>query len=163
MPIWHHEMRDFYIEPSYQYQAEIISLRTMSTVPETDLLASTSSSQGSFEKLLILYGSVTGTAEGYAYKARKTLRPLHVDVKGCEKVDVKTLGKEMTGNGGPYSAVLFIVSTFGEGGRFHFSGLYHLALPTNPLSQYLFVVPLQTPLPTQPTFLIASRSSQFRL
>jgi nitric-oxide synthase, endothelial len=116
MPIWHHEMRDFYMEPAYLYQAEVTVLRTLSTVPETDLITTSSSAQSSFEKILLLYGSVTGTAEGYAYKARKTLRPLSVEVKGLEKVDVKALWKEVTANGGPYSAVFFIVSTFGEGG-----------------------------------------------
>lgn len=117
MPIWHHEMRDFYIEPQYQYQAEVTALRAFSSVPETALFSSQASNQFSFEKLLILYGSVTGTAEGYAYKAKKMLRPLHVDVKGCEKVDVKALWKEFTSNGGPYTAVLAITSTFGEGGK----------------------------------------------
>ena len=58
---------------------------------------------------------MTGTAEGYAYKAKKMLRPLEVDVKGCEKVKPSDLAKEFVANGGKYSALLIITSTFGEG------------------------------------------------
>jgi nitric oxide synthase oxygenase domain/subunit/hemoglobin-like flavoprotein len=117
LPVWHHEMRDFYIEPQYQYQAELISLRTLSQVPETDLFHNGDASVDvSFERLLVLFASVTGTAEGYAYKVKKMLRPLHVDVRSCEKVDPKALWKDVVENGGPYSAILFIASTFGEGG-----------------------------------------------
>jgi hypothetical protein len=43
------------------------------------------------------------------------LRPLKVTVKNCKDVDPKTLWKEVKANDGPYSAVLFITSTFGEG------------------------------------------------
>ena len=101
MPIWHHEMRDFYIEPQYQYQAEVTALRAFSTVTEKDLFDRGGADDSSFEKILILYGSVTGTAEGYAYKAKKLLRPLKVDVKSCEKVDPKVLSQEFIGSGDP--------------------------------------------------------------
>ena len=108
-------MRDFYIEPAYQYQAEVTAMRHFSTIPESDLVNKAASLGGDFEKILLLYGSVTGTAEGYAYKAKKMLRPLKVDVKSCDKIDVKGLSKEFESNGGKYSALLMICSTFGEG------------------------------------------------
>ena len=38
MPIWHHEMRDFYVEPQYDYQAEIFAVRKECTIAEEELL-----------------------------------------------------------------------------------------------------------------------------
>ena len=60
MPIWHHEMRDFYVEPQYLYQAEIYCVRKEAQISEEELISS--QDQGiNFEKILIVYGSVTGT------------------------------------------------------------------------------------------------------
>jgi len=114
MPIWHHEMRDFYIEPQYDYQSEIYNVRKESQVKEEELLASDEKGNA-FEKLLIAYASVTGTAESYAYKAKKMLRPLQVDVISCESLKPTEIWSECVEGGGQYSAVLFITSTFGEG------------------------------------------------
>ena len=99
MPIWHHEMRDFYLEPSYDYQAEIYAVRKESGVNEEELLASEETDE-SFEKLLILFASVTGTAEGYAYRAKKLLRPLQVDVASCESYKPTELWSESVQGGG---------------------------------------------------------------
>lgn len=118
LPIWHHEMRDFYIEPQFQYQASVATLRKFSKIPEKDVICTPSNEEAPFESILVLYASVTGTAEGYAYKAKKMLHPLHVDVKSCENVDPKSLAKEFVKNGGRYSALVFITSTFGEGGMY---------------------------------------------
>lgn len=71
MPIWHHEMRDFYIEPQYDYQAEIFHVRKECQVSEEALLE-VEGIEDSVEKLLIVFASVTGTAEAYAYRAKKT-------------------------------------------------------------------------------------------
>ena len=59
-----------------------------------------------FEKILIVYASVTGTAEGYAYRAKKLLRPLQVTVASCESINPKELWSECVVGGGQYSAVL---------------------------------------------------------
>jgi hypothetical protein len=60
MPIWHHEMRDFYIEPQYTYQVEVHTVRKLSQIPESDLLASSAGDGFAFEEILILFASVTG-------------------------------------------------------------------------------------------------------
>ena len=102
MPIWHHEMRDFYLEPTYDYQAEIYDVRKESTVTEEELFAS-EDIDNSFEKLLIVYASVTGTAETYAFHAKKLLWPLHVDVASCESIDPAKLWSKCTEGGGEVS------------------------------------------------------------
>lgn len=97
--VQHHEMRDFYLEPSYDYQAEIYAVRKESRAKEEELLAS-EEVDDSFEKLLILFASVTGTAEGYAYRAKKMLRPLQVDVASCESYKTTNLWSECLQGGG---------------------------------------------------------------
>ena len=97
--VQHHEMRDFYLEPSYDYQAEIYAVRKESRAKEEELLAS-EEVDDSFEKLLILFASVTGTAEGYAYRAKKMLRPLQVDVASCESYKATNLWSECLQGGG---------------------------------------------------------------
>lgn len=89
-------------------------MRKESTAKEEELLAS-EDNEYMLESLLIAYASVTGTAEGYAFQAKKLLRPLQVDCISCENLNPTEIWSQSVGGGGKYSAVLFITSTFGEG------------------------------------------------
>lgn len=108
MPIWHHEMRDFYLEPSYDYQAEIYAVRKESGIREEELFASDDTSDD-FEKLLVVYASVTGTAESYAYKMKKLLRPISVDVVSCESIDPASLWSKCIEGGGSVSTWMILI------------------------------------------------------
>jgi sulfite reductase alpha subunit-like flavoprotein len=66
-----HEMRDFVLDPQYKYQAETWDIRSGTGFIEDD----GKSLSASVKKLLVLYASETGTAEGYAYEAVKKLKP----------------------------------------------------------------------------------------
>jgi sulfite reductase alpha subunit-like flavoprotein len=68
-----HEMRDFVLDPQYKYQAEIWDIRGGSDFIEDDGVSLTATN--AIKKLLVLYASETGTAEGYAYEAVKKLKP----------------------------------------------------------------------------------------
>mmetsp|Transcript_3234 Transcript_3234/g.7163 ORF Transcript_3234/g.7163 Transcript_3234/m.7163 type:complete len:1592 (+) Transcript_3234:138-4913(+) len=115
LPIWHHEMRDFYIEPQYDYQAELFAVRKESKLAEDEVFDVAGPDENEFERILILYASVTGTAEAFAYRAKKAFRPLKVTVASCQSINPKTISSQCIVGGGVYSAVLFITSTFGEG------------------------------------------------
>ena len=80
-------------------QAEIYVVRKESRVSEEELLTS-EEIDNSFERLLMLFASVTGTAERYAYQAKKLLRPLQVDVASCESYKPTELWSECVQGGG---------------------------------------------------------------
>ncbi|MBC3786961.1 nitric oxide synthase oxygenase [Spirosoma utsteinense] len=104
-PAWHHEMRDFYLSPSYHYAAD----KWM--VVDTDMVlagengaAETSSETG---RILILYGSETGTAESYARQTARRLNQHHPLVMTLNEYDTTKLDQERV--------VLVVTSTFGNG------------------------------------------------
>jgi len=143
LPIWHHEMRDFYIEPQYEYQAELFAVRKESNLAEDEVFDVAAAVEQGFESILILYASVTGTAEAFSYRAKKALRPLKVIVESMGDVNPKTIASQCVSGGGMYSAVLFITSTFGEGlpppnGEKFFEVLR--SMPTSALSDVPYAV-----------------------
>lgn len=103
-PVWHHEMRDFYLTPSYHYAADkwavidaevaVAGESTQTAVPETD-------------RILILYGSETGTAEGYARQTARRLSHHHPQVMALDEYDVSRLDQEQR--------LLVVTSTFSNG------------------------------------------------
>ena len=103
-PVWHHEMRDFFLSPSYHYAAD----KWM--VVDTDLVIAGEDADADKppgdDRILILYGSETGTAESYA---RQTARRLHAHrplVMTLNEFDPAELDGER---------VLVVTSTFGNG------------------------------------------------
>jgi nitric oxide synthase oxygenase domain/subunit/flavodoxin/ferredoxin-NADP reductase len=104
-PVWHHEMRDFQLKPSYNYAADrwLAHLDTM--VPGrtiTDQQARPKSARP-----LIVYASETGTAESYAHQTARRLAGLAPAVKSIDEVSLEALASE--------SRVLAIVATCRDG------------------------------------------------
>lgn len=104
-PVWHHEMRDFQLKPSYNYAADrwLAHLDTMG--PDrtmTDLQARPKSARP-----LIVYASETGTAESYAHQVARRLAGLAPAVKSIDEVSLEALASE--------SRVLAIVATCRDG------------------------------------------------
>ena len=104
-PVWHHEMRDFFLSPSYHYAAD----KWM--VVDTDLViagedTSTDKVPG-LDRVLILYGSETGTAESYARQTARRLNQHHPLVMTLNECDLTTFDQERV--------VLVVTSTFGNG------------------------------------------------
>ena len=72
-PVWHHEMRDFFQRPHYHYAPDKWAVVGAAAIAAE---AAVDESAGTGKRALILYGSETGTAEGYARQAARRL-------KGC--------------------------------------------------------------------------------
>ncbi|SOD94729.1 nitric oxide synthase oxygenase [Spirosoma fluviale] len=122
-PVWHHEMRDFYLSPSYHYAADRwVVLNDEATgvneALETDVLAVNRSSHTHRpdrasapahrpRRVLILYGSETGTAEHFAHRTARRLNRFQPRVMALDEYDVEQLPQE--------DLLLVITSTFREG------------------------------------------------
>lgn len=101
-PIWHHEMRDFYLSPSYHYAAD-----RWAVVDDTEDISVATPVGGTHGEVLILYGSETGTAEAMARQTARRLYSCRPTVLSLNECDPRTIPKG--------SIVLIIASTFGEG------------------------------------------------
>ena len=104
-PVWYHQMRDFYLEPAYHHAADRwaveadVDLEQFVRAAETD-------GQGR-DRILILYGSETGTAEGFARRAARQLRLFTPQVMALDEYNPTQLADE--------KLLLVITSTFGNG------------------------------------------------
>ena len=104
-PVWHHQMRDFYLEPAYHHAADQwaiadgIDLDKLTAVAEVD--------GDRQDRILILYASETGTAEGFARKAARQLQRFRPKVMTLDEYPVETLANE--------KLLLIVTSTFGNG------------------------------------------------
>ncbi|WP_157579285.1 nitric oxide synthase oxygenase [Spirosoma montaniterrae] len=120
--VWHHEMRDFYLSPNFHYAADRwavidneLTVAGEDTCPETWAGAipqpnghtPTTVSRARPKRVLILYGSETGTAESYARQAARRLNRHRPRVMALDDYSPASLGEEST--------VLVVVSTFGNG------------------------------------------------
>jgi sulfite reductase alpha subunit-like flavoprotein/hemoglobin-like flavoprotein len=101
-PVWHHEMRDFYLRPHYHYAGDKWSV-VGSEQTETAALPVGAATQ----RVLILFGSETGTAEGYARQAARRLKRFRPRVLALDECEPETLSDG--------SLVLVVASTFGDG------------------------------------------------
>lgn len=104
-PAWHHEMRDFFLSPSYHYAAD------KWVVVDSELViagekAGAEKKPGA-DRILILYGSETGTAESYARQTARRLNAHHPVVMTLNECDLTKLDGERV--------VLVVTSTFGNG------------------------------------------------
>ena len=104
-PVWHHQMRDFYLDPAYHHGAdrwaveENIDLEKFITASEED--------GDKQDRILVLYASETGTAEGFARKAARQLAKYRPKVMALDEYNRDKLIEE--------KLVLLITSTFGNG------------------------------------------------
>jgi sulfite reductase alpha subunit-like flavoprotein/nitric oxide synthase oxygenase domain/subunit/hemoglobin-like flavoprotein len=118
-PVWHHEMRDFFLSPSYHYAADrwvVIDAElgvageaanlNLSGTGQTDG-AGQSTNRTHANRLLILYGSETGTAENYARQTARRLHQHHPRIMPLDDYDMAELGQE--------DLILVITSTFRDG------------------------------------------------
>jgi sulfite reductase alpha subunit-like flavoprotein/nitric oxide synthase oxygenase domain/subunit/hemoglobin-like flavoprotein len=102
-PVWHHEMRDFYLSPHYHYAADKWAVLGEEIAELTEEEGAEAAGGG----LLILYGSETGTAEGFARQTARRLQAHRPRVMTLDECDPLSLAQE--------SLVLIVTSTFGEG------------------------------------------------
>ena len=123
-PVWHHEMRDFFLSPSYHYAADrwvVINDELMAINEEgaTELLEAdrmqvqalrpdrTTAPEHRPQRILILYGSETGTAESYARKTARRLSRYHPRLMALDEYAISHLSEE--------DLLLVVTSTFREG------------------------------------------------
>ena len=104
-PVWHHQMRDFYLEPAYHHAADRwdvedgIGLEKVIAVADED--------GDKRDRILILYASETGTAEGFARKAARQLQQFRPKVMALDEYSVDAIASE--------KLLLVVTSTFGNG------------------------------------------------
>lgn len=116
---WHHEMRDFFVAPQYEYSSEpwmVCNLARGKSSPlnleSSETYSCTSDAGEDFEipRVLIVFGSQTGTAEAAAHKLSRTLRLLKPTVLSLNDVSGLAIVKEEN-----FTHVLSICSTFNRG------------------------------------------------
>ncbi|MCA9698985.1 MAG: nitric oxide synthase oxygenase, partial [Myxococcales bacterium] len=111
--LWHHEMRDFELFPQYRYCAERFLFGQPAQAEAEDELAvhiAELGAAGALEPLdiLILYGSETGTCEGYAAMLLRQLRALQPTMLSLDEAVAEGA---LVG----HDVILVVTSTFGEG------------------------------------------------
>lgn len=104
-PVWHHQMRDFYLEPAYHHAADRWAVEA--DVDLAQFIRSADADGDRRDRILILYGSETGTAEGVARLAARQLAAYRPQVMGLDEYDPAHLAAE--------KLLLVITSTFGNG------------------------------------------------
>lgn len=104
-PVWHHEMRDFHLTPSYKYAAD----RWLAHMDEdvADAATADAPARPRTARPLIIYASETGTAENYAHQAARRLSGLSPNVRSIDDVSIEELAGA--------SRVLAIVATCRDG------------------------------------------------
>jgi sulfite reductase alpha subunit-like flavoprotein len=151
-PVWHHEMRDFFLSPSYHYAADrwvVIEDDRMAVDEEkgADLFRGSrmrlsahrsdrpTAPENRPQRVLILYGSETGTAEGYARKTARRLSRYQPRVMALDDYEIDHLDQE--------DLLLVVTSTFREGNMPSNAQLFHdriQALPPGALAGLNFSV-----------------------
>eukprot|EP00931_Biecheleriopsis_adriatica_P101983 TRINITY_DN77025_c0_g1_i1.p1 TRINITY_DN77025_c0_g1~~TRINITY_DN77025_c0_g1_i1.p1 ORF type:complete len:1413 (+),score=223.84 TRINITY_DN77025_c0_g1_i1:44-4282(+) len=110
-PVWHYEMRDFYLRPQYHYNCDKWVVEEVAGSSRDGSPASSHRQNSEKEdprKVLIYYASSTGSAQQYAQAMAKELglayRPRVMDLNSFNEETVKSA-----------THVLFFVSTFNDG------------------------------------------------
>ena len=104
-PVWHHQMRDFYLEPAYHHAADRWAVED--GIDLANLTTAATEDSDRQDRILILYASETGTAEGFARKAARQLQRFHPKVMALDEYSTETLATE--------KLLLIVTSTFGNG------------------------------------------------
>lgn len=104
-PVWHHQMRDFYLEPAYHHAADRWGVEDGLDLEKLTVVADEQGDKQ--DRILILYASETGTAEGFARKAARQLSRYRPQVMALNEYNIDTLASE--------KLLLVVTSTFGNG------------------------------------------------
>ncbi|HBB31497.1 MAG TPA: nitric-oxide synthase [Cyanobacteria bacterium UBA8803] len=104
-PVWHHQMRDFYLEPAYHHAADRWAVEDGLDLEKLTVVADQEGDKQ--DRILILYASETGTAEGFARKAARQLSRYRPKVMALNDYNTNTLISE--------KLLLVVTSTFGNG------------------------------------------------
>lgn len=104
-PVWHHQMRDFYLEPAYHHAADRWDVEDGLDLEQ--FITAADENGDKRDRILILYASETGTAEGFARKASRQLQQFHPKVVALDEYPIDSLASE--------KLLLIITSTFGNG------------------------------------------------
>jgi sulfite reductase alpha subunit-like flavoprotein/nitric oxide synthase oxygenase domain/subunit/hemoglobin-like flavoprotein len=104
-PVWHHQMRDFYLEPAYHHAADRYAVEDGMDLER--LISHTNENEDKQDRILILYASETGTAEGLARKAARQLKRYSPKVMALDEYNEDSLASE--------KLLLIVTSTFGNG------------------------------------------------
>lgn len=104
-PVWHHQMRDFYLEPAYHHAADRWAVEDGLDLEKITVVADEDGDKQ--DRILILYASETGTAEGFARKAARQLSRYRPQVMALDEYNTDTLASE--------KLLLVVTSTFGNG------------------------------------------------
>ncbi|MCX4242011.1 nitric oxide synthase oxygenase [Paraliomyxa miuraensis] len=103
-PVWHHEMRDFVLEPQYHYQADIWAVERAA---HAGAEVTEEVHEGWSQQVVVAFGSESGTAERYAYQVARRLRGLQCQVMALDDVVPGMLGGDCL--------LLVVTSTYGDG------------------------------------------------
>ncbi|MCT7956365.1 nitric oxide synthase oxygenase [Laspinema palackyanum] len=104
-PVWHHSMRDFYLEPAYHHAADRWAVEDGLDLEKLAVVADEDGNKQ--DRILILYASETGTAEGFARKAARQLNRYRPQVMALDEYNTNNLASE--------KLLLVVTSTFGNG------------------------------------------------
>lgn len=104
-PVWHHQMRDFYLDPAYHHAADRWAVED--GIDLEKLVREVEEDEDRRDRALILYASETGTAEGFARKAARQLQRFRPKVMALDECDTPSLASE--------KLLLIVTSTFGNG------------------------------------------------
>ncbi|MEP0857881.1 nitric oxide synthase oxygenase [Trichocoleus sp. DQ-U1] len=104
-PVWHHQMRDFYLDPAYHHAADRWAVED--GIDLEQFITTTDEDDDKQDRILILYASETGTAEGFARKAARQLQRYKAKVMALDEYNADTLAYE--------KLLLIVTSTFGNG------------------------------------------------
>jgi sulfite reductase alpha subunit-like flavoprotein/hemoglobin-like flavoprotein len=104
-PVWHHQMRDFYLEPAYHHSADRWAVEDGLDLEQFTVVADEDGDKQ--DRILILYASETGTAEGFARQAARHLSRYRPKVMALNEYNTDTLKSE--------KLLLVVTSTFGNG------------------------------------------------
>ena len=104
-PVWHHQMRDFYLDPAYHHAADRWAVED--GIDLEKFITTTDEDDNKQDRILILYASETGTAEGFARKAARQLQRYKAKVMALDEYNADSLASE--------KLLLIVTSTFGNG------------------------------------------------
>ena len=104
-PVWHHQMRDFYLDPAYHHAPDRWAVED--GIDLEKFIATSDEDDDKQDRILILYASETGTAEGFARKAARQLGRYRPKVMALDEYNTDTLTSE--------KLLLIVTSTFGNG------------------------------------------------
>ena len=104
-PVWHHQMRDFYLDPAYHHAADRWAVED--GIDLDKFIRTADEDDDKQDRILILYASETGTSEGFARKAARQLGRYRPKVMALDEYNIDTLASE--------KLLLIVTSTFGNG------------------------------------------------